>query len=215
MLQKKNKPVFLSTGASTLDEIDFAINELVKFGCKKKEIVLLHCILNYPTKKTDANLNMIRGLIKKYPEQLIGYSDHTLPDKNMSTLFAAYLLGAVIIEKHFTDNKMLKGNDHYHAMDIEDLKNFKKILKETGNLLGTKIDKEPIESEQIARKNARRSIVLKYDVKAGQKLLETDIICKRPGSGLSPIDFDNVIGCTALKDLKEDHILQWKDLIRK
>ncbi len=212
---KKNKPILLSTGASSLEEIDIAIKELVKHGSKKKEIVLLHCILNYPTEKINANLNMIKGLASKYPDHLIGYSDHTLPDKNMSSLNTAYLLGAAIIEKHFTDNKTLKGNDHYHAMDIKDLINLKEILKNTQALLGKDKEKKPIQSEQISRENARRSIVLKRNIKAGHRLIADDITYKRPGTGLSPLHWDEVLGCTVIRSLNEDHILQWKDLKKK
>ena len=82
----------------------------------------MHCILNYPTKDIDANLNMILDLKNKFPNHIIGYSDHTLPDKNMTSLLTAYLLGAKVLEKHFTDNKKKVGNDHYHSMDLKDLK---------------------------------------------------------------------------------------------
>ncbi len=211
-IAKKNKPILLSTGASNLEEINIAIKELEKHGSKKEEIVLLHCILNYPTEKINANLNMIKDLVNKYPEHLIGYSDHTLPDENMSSLIAAYLLGAVVIEKHFTDNKKLKGNDHYHAMDVNDLINLKKILKNTESLLGNIKEKKPIPSEDIARKNARRSIVLKRSIKAGHHIVDKDITYKRPGTGLSPLHWDEVLKCSVIRDLDEDHILQWKDL---
>ena len=93
-----------------------------------KEIIIMHCILNYPTKDTDANLNMIYDLKKNFQKHIIGYSDHTLPDKNMTNLLTAYLFGAKVIEKHFTDNKK-RGNDHYHSMDLKDLKVFSEIKK--------------------------------------------------------------------------------------
>lgn len=211
-IANKKKPILLSTGASTVEEINIAINELVKSGCKKKEIVLLHCILNYPTEKINANLNMIKSLTKRYSDHLIGYSDHTLPDKNMSSLLTAYLLGAVVIEKHFTDDKTMKGNDHYHAMDISDLINLKKILKNTQALLGSNIEKKPINSERIARENARRSIVLTHNVKAGHRLLASDITFKRPGTGLSPLHCDKVLEYSVINNLNADHILQWEDL---
>ena len=211
-IAKKNKPIFLSTGASSIDEIDSAIQELVKNGCKKKEIVVMHCILNYPTEKKNANLNMIKSLKQKYSDHLIGYSDHTLPDKNMSSLTSAFLLGATVIEKHFTDNKALVGNDHYHSMDVNDLINLKKLLKEFQILLGLFTEKKPIDSEKIARENARRSIVLKHDVKAGHRLVAEDITCKRPGTGVSPLHCDKILGYTVINNLNADHILQWKDL---
>ena len=88
-------------------------------GCP--DVSLLHCILNYPTSNENAHLLMIKGLINSFPDYIIGYSDHTLPDPSMTSLITAHLLGAVIIEKHFTHDKNLSGNDHYHAMNIDDL----------------------------------------------------------------------------------------------
>ena len=211
-IAKKNKPILLSTGASTLEEINIAIDELVKANCKREKIVLLHCILNYPTININARLNMIKGLINKYPKHLIGYSDHTLPDQNMTSLVTAYLLGAVVIEKHFTDDKSLKGNDHYHAMDVNDLINFKTILSNIESLIGPDLEKKPIESEEIARQNARRSIVLKRNVKAGHYLKANDITYKRPGTGVSPLHWDEVLGSRVLKNLEADHVLMWNDI---
>jgi len=208
-IAKKEKPVILSTGASNLEEIDLALKTLNSSGCK--EVALLHCILNYPTPFEKANLNMIKGLKQVYPNNIIGYSDHTLPDNAMSSLVAAYTLGAVIIEKHFTDDKSLPGNDHYHAMDVEDLKCFLKIINNLYNSLGSSI-KKPIKSEQISRLNARRSIVLKRNIQSGHKLEESDITYKRPGTGISTLYWDEVIGRELNKDLLEDDILQWEYL---
>ncbi len=210
---KKNKPVVLSTGASTLDEIDTAIEILRTSNCN--EIVLLHCILNYPTNDNNANLSMISSLKKKYPQYVIGYSDHTLPDENMTPLVTSYLLGAKVIEKHFTHDKLLPGNDHYHSMDVNDLKNFKSILKKVDILKGTENIKKPIATESISRLNARRSIVLVKNVEAGHVLTELDLICKRPGTGISPLHWDEVIGCAVLSPIKEDSALQWNDLQKK
>ena len=208
-IAKKEKPVVLSTGASTLKEIDLALKTLDHYGCK--EVALLHCILNYPTPFEKANLNMIKGLKEAYPNNIIGYSDHTLPDDEMSSLVAAYTLGAVIIEKHFTDDKSLPGNDHYHAMDVEDLKCYIKIIDKLYNSLGSSI-KKPIKSEQISRLNARRSIVLKTNIHSGHILQESDITYKRPGTGISTLYWDEVIGKKVNKDLLEDDILQWEFL---
>ena len=122
---KTRKPVLISTGASTITEIKEAVSILKKNGTKS--ISIMHCILNYPTKNINANLGMIKSLKKIFKKQVIGYSDHTVPDNHMSSLIFAYTLGAEIFEKHFTDNKRLKGNDHYHSMDYKDLKIF--ILK--------------------------------------------------------------------------------------
>ena len=206
----KGKPVVLSTGASTLDEIDTALATLEKSGCP--DIALLHCILNYPTPFGRAHLRMIKGLIKAYPKYIIGYSDHTLPDDAMTSLITAHLLGAVIIEKHFTHEKTLQGNDHYHAMDINDLKRFVKLIEQIHKSLGIESHKQPIKTEKISRLNARRSIVLSRDLSEGHKLTEDDLTYKRPGIGISPFHWDEVVGLKINCNLKEDHILEWSNL---
>ena len=207
-IAKKGKPIFLSTGASTMDEIHFAVNELSKTGNDK--IVLLHCVLSYPTKYEDANLNMIRYLQKAFPDHIVGYSDHTLPDKNMIVLLIAAMLGAKVIEKHFTLDKTLPGNDHYHAMDPADLKSLIENFKILEQVLG-EYTKRPIEAELPARQNARRSLVLAKDVQKGHIIQEEDLVAKRPGTGISPIYFDLILGKKILKNKKEDDILTWDD----
>jgi len=209
-IASKGKPVVLSTGASTLAEIDTALDTLGKSGCP--DIALLHCILNYPTPFEQAHLRMIKGLIRAYSEHIIGYSDHTLPDDSMTSLVTAHLLGAVIIEKHFTHDKTLPGNDHYHAMDVNDLKCYVELIDQIYISLGPDSHKKPIKTEEISRLNARRSIVLSKAVPAGHKLTEEDLIYKRPGTGISPLFWDIVVGAKAVNDLDEDHILQWSDI---
>ena len=207
----KGKPVVLSTGASTLGEIDSAVKALTQTGCK--DLALLHCILNYPTVNENAHLRMIQGLKRAYPNNIIGYSDHTLPDAAMTSLVTAYLLGAVIIEKHFTYDKTLPGNDHYHAMDQHDLVRFAELAETIHTLLGSTEHKEPIKTETTSRKNARRSIVLTRDVSAEHQLTTDDLTYKRPGTGVSPLHWDEVLNCRTSSALKADHILQWQDLV--
>lgn len=206
----KGKPVVLSTGASTLGEIGCAVDALARAGCK--DIALLHCILNYPTANSDANLRMIKGLGRAYSEHMVGYSDHTLPDDAMTSLVTAHLLGAVIIEKHFTHDKTLPGNDHYHAMDSRDLARFVALVDRIHTLLGTSEHKAPIASEEIARRNARRSIVLARQVAAGHRLETADLTYKRPGTGVSPAHWDEVLGRPVGRALQADDVLQWEDL---
>ncbi|MBI3773335.1 MAG: N-acetylneuraminate synthase family protein [Gammaproteobacteria bacterium] len=206
----KGKPVVLSTGASTLGEIDIAVDALTKAGCQ--DIVLLHCILNYPTNNANAHLRMISGLRRAFPERLIGYSDHTLPDDAMTSLVTAFLLGSVVIEKHFTHDKTLPGNDHYHAMDLKDLARFVDLVDRIGNLLGPSDHKAPISTEAISRLNARRSIVLTKDVPVGHRLGSGDLTYKRPGTGVSPLYWDEVLGKSVSHSLSADHVLQWADL---
>lgn len=210
---RKGKPVVLSTGASTLGEIDIAVDTLLGSGCE--ELVLLHCILNYPTENRNAHLGMIKSLRRAYPEHLIGYSDHTLPDDVMTPLVTAHLLGAVVLEKHFTHDKSLPGNDHYHAMDVRDLKRLMSMLNTVHELLGPSWFKQPIPTEAISRLNARRSIVLTRAVPSGARLEESWLTYKRPGTGISPLHWDQVLGAAVVRDLDEDHVLTWADLVPK
>jgi sialic acid synthase SpsE len=203
------KPVLLSTGASTLAEIDMAVVELEAAGCES--LALLHCVLNYPTPYDRAHLNMIYGLARCFPRHLIGYSDHTLPDPGMIILTAVYLKGARIIEKHFTGDKTLPGNDHYHAMDFNDLKRFKANLALLGQAEG-RDHKVPLLEEAPARRNARRSIVTKRPLEKGTILNKEMLTCLRPAFGISPIYLDEVIGRKTAVALPGDHLLTWSDL---
>jgi N-acetylneuraminate synthase len=205
----KGKPVLLSVGASTMSEVDAAVSTLVGAGCC--DLALLHCILNYPTAYADANLDMIGGLARAYPDRIIGYSDHTLPDAGMLVLLSAWQRGAVILEKHFTDDKMLPGNDHYHAMDVADLRTFRLQAAFVRQLAGQSV-KAPLESEQISRLNARRSIVVQEPVTSGTVIEARMLTCKRPGTGVSPLHWDEVIGRMAARALEPDHVLEWEDL---
>ena len=204
------KPVVLSTGASTVEEIAQAVRLLEAEGCP--DTILLHCVLNYPTRFEAANLNMIGALAEHFPSHLVGYSDHTPPTGGMQVLIAAYLKGARVIEKHFTHDKTLPGNDHYHAMDVEDIRVFRRELAFYRTLDGAS-EKAPLESEQLSRLNARRSIVLSRSVGAGEILDEGTLICKRPGTGISPLQWDRVVGRRAARDLDEDSLLAWDDLL--
>jgi sialic acid synthase SpsE len=205
----KGKPVVLSTGASTLAEIDTAIDLLSRAGCQ--DPVLLHCVLNYPCNNENAHLNMIDGLRRAYPQLVVGYSDHTLPDEAMLILSAAWLKGALVLEKHFTHDKTLPGNDHYHAMDVTDLRRFRENLSLLGAALGD-FHKRPLAGEQPAREHARRSVVVDRALKAGQVICASDITYKRPAHGISTLFWDQVIGRKAARDMEEDHVLRWQDL---
>lgn len=210
---KTKKPVLLSTGASNISEIRIAINYLKKNGTSK--ISLMHCILNYPTDNLNANLGMIIGIKKKFPSYKVGYSDHTKPDKNLSNLFIATILGAEVIEKHFTDNKKKIGNDHYHSMDYKNLLNLRNNLKKLRQLYGSD-KKDFLASEKNSRKFARRAIYTTKKIKKGQRLTKLNIISKRPLlNGLSASYFDKVIGKKINLDLSPDSIIKKSHLIYK
>lgn len=202
------KPVILSTGASNMDEIQEAVGWIESKG---NPLALLHCILNYPTEDSDAHLAMILDLKKNFPENLIGYSDHTLPG-DMRNLETAVLLGASILEKHFTHDKSLPGNDHYHAMDKQDLEKFCGRLDRLFESLGED-KKRSMPSEEPARLNARRSLVAKRKIASGEKIKLEDLTWKRPGNGISPKEIEGIVGCRVAKNIDEDHIFQWSDFV--
>lgn len=201
---KFNKPIILSTGASSLHEIQEAVSWIEKFG---NPLALLHCVLNYPTPDKNANLGMILDLKAKFPSNIIGYSDHTLPN-DMKVCEMATMLGSVIIEKHFTHDKTLQGNDHYHAMDKEDLKLFRKNLERTFEILGS-FKVEALEDEVPARANARRSLVASCNIPKGKVIEKEDLTFKRPAHGVSPKFIDEVVGKVAAVDIKDDDVIQW------
>jgi N-acetylneuraminate synthase len=201
---KFGKPVILSTGASAIWEIQQAVGLIEEMG---NPLSLLHCVLNYPTLDENANLGMILDQKIKFPKAVPGYSDHTLPG-TMEVLKIAYLLGAVVLEKHFTFDKSLPGNDHYHAMDKDDLKYFLKDMEKVFLLIGD-FRKRPLKSEADSILNARRSLVTRRRLKAGEVIKFEDLTWKRPGSGISPKYINDVTGKKALTDIDEDSVLKW------
>ena len=205
----KNKPIILSTGASTLKEIKEAVNAIEEVS--NVDIGLMHCVLSYPTKDEDANLLMIKDIKEQFEGYDIGYSDHTKPDDKMLILTTAYLYGANIIEKHFTLDKTLTGNDHYHAMDVEDVKTFNENIELINKIKGKKV-KQPLVCESSSRKEARRSIVASKDIKKGEKITKDNITFKRPGTGISPSKVDEIIGMNANEDIAEDTLLTYEML---
>jgi sialic acid synthase SpsE len=199
------KPIILSTGAAYKWEVMQAVETIEKHGNK---LCLMHCVLNYPTLDENANLGMIKDMIRLFPDTVPGYSDHTLP-KDMHTLEVATLLGAAVLEKHFTHDKTLPGNDHYHAMDMHDLKHFRGRIERTFGLLGT-FEMTALESEEPARKNARRSLVAARPIPEGKAIEFADLTWKRPASGISPKEINQVIGKKAVRDITEDEVMKWQ-----
>lgn len=205
----KKKPVVLSTGASDLEEIRAAVAELHNAGANK--VVLLHCVLNYPCDAQQANLLMIKGLQDEFPHHQVGYSDHTKPTPDMDVVFAAWLLGASVIEKHFTHDKTLSGNDHYHAMDVHDLKRFMDKVEALLPALGQR-QKRALDSEAAAILHARRSIVADCAIAKGEVFTEANLTTKRPGHGIPPTQWDLVIGKQAMRDIGNDEVLTKADV---
>jgi len=204
------KPIILSTGASYLWEVQQAVEVIEAHG---NELCLMHCVLNYPTEDKNANLGMITDLRSKYPQAVTGYSDHTLP-KDMTTCLMANLLGAAVIEKHFTHDKTLPGNDHYHAMDKEDLKVFWNRIDQAYGLLGS-FELTALASEEKSRRNARRSLVANRNIPEGKAIEMDDLTWKRPATGVSPKDINQVLGKKASRQIEEDEIITWQVLLNE
>jgi len=198
------KPIILSTGAAYLHEIQEAVEWI---DAKGVSVILLHCILNYPTDDKNAHLGMIKDLQKKFPDKIIGYSDHTLPNK-MKVLEMATLLGAALLEKHFTHDKKLPGNDHYHAMDKVDLKVLIKNLDDMFVILGEQ-KKYPLVTEEPARRNARRSLVAAKNIAEGEIIKLEHLTWKRPAHGISPRQIDDVLGKVTSRAIVDDEVMQW------
>lgn len=201
-----SKPIILSTGASSLEEIIRSYNVLTSQG--NQDVHLLHCILSYPAKLEDSNLSFIRTLSQKFPKSRIGISDH-VPNEEYERFIIARTLGVSIVEKHFTDDTTLPGNDHYHSGNSEFFFNLKEKIQYTDQLLGS--GEEFLESELPARTGARRSIVYKADMISGQKVGAHSFLYKRPGEGLSPFEVPNLIGKVLKKDVLADDLVSLSD----
>lgn len=207
-IARKGKPILLSTGASTIGEIDTAVRMIEGESDDEPEIVLLHCVLEYPTSAENANLAMIEHIDAAFPEYVTGYSDHVPPDGSMITLLNSYVRGASVIEKHFTLDKSLPGNDHYHAMDPDDVRTFRRNVELFESTTGQR-RKMPLQTESEARANARRSIVANEAIDEGDLIDRSQLSIKRPGTGIEPSLLDVVVGRMARKDIEEDEILTW------
>lgn len=203
----KRMPIVLSTGASNMEEIAKAVSELDAHGAT--HVAIMHCVLNYPTSPENANLAMISSLREAYPERVMGYSDHTKADERLTALETAVSMGAFLLEKHFTDDKFKSGNDHYHSMDASDLRLFVERMESWAVYRGSKKQKEPLASEEGARNFARRSIVSAEAIKAGEIIEARHLECKRPGIGISPTHWDDVLGKKAARNIEKNVLVDW------
>lgn len=200
-IASKGLPTILSTGASTLAEIDLALDDLERHGAGP--IVLMHCVLNYPTRPEVANLARIRVLAERFKGRVsIGYSDHVRAHGSppLQLLLAAEF-GATVLEKHFTDDKTLPGNDHYHAMDASDLEWFTKMM-DLRRELTSGDGGDQIELQSAARENARRRLFPNQNLEAGVILSEEDLIALRSNIGIGVEEWDQVIGTRLNRNLK-------------
>jgi N,N'-diacetyllegionaminate synthase len=196
------KKVVLSTGMSNLKEVGDALNILINAGTSKDNITVLHANTMYPTPIEDVNLNAMSTIQKEFGVS-IGYSDHTL---GIEVDIAAVAMGASVIEKHFTLNKKMDGPDHKASLEPNELKSMVLAIRNIEKALGS-FEKKPSPSESINIDIARKSIVSKQDIKKGEALSEENITTKRPGNGISPMEWDSVIGKNANKDYQMDDLI--------
>lgn len=195
------KPIFLSTGMSTLAEIDTALNTIMKEG--NDQVVVLQCTTNYPSSFKDANLRVLQTLESTFGS-LVGYSDHTIGEE---AVIAAVALGAKVIEKHFTLDKDLPGPDHSSSMTPLEFKLLTEKIRRTESSLGS-TKKTPTEIEKENAVGMRRSIVASRNIRIGDTINDDSITFKRPATGLSPQFFDMILGKKAAKNISVDELLQ-------
>lgn len=204
---KKNKPVVLSTGMSTLQEISDAMAVLIKSGLAKEEITVLHCNTEYPTPFEDVNLHAMKTIEKELGVS-IGYSDHTV---GIEVPIAAVALGAIVIEKHFTLDRALPGPDHKASLQPSELSQMIKAIRNIELALSGSGLKEPSNSEIANIKVIRKSLHYRSDIKKGERLTANNFICIRPGDGISPMQIDTVAGRILKNDVQAFTKVEAKD----
>jgi sialic acid synthase SpsE len=205
-IAKLRKPIILSTGMCTMQEIKESVSAILEAGNKK--IILLHAITSYPTHPDNVNLLAIQSMMKEFSELDIGYSDHTI---GITACISAAAMGARVVEKHLTYDKMADGPDHAISADPGEMKDIVNHIREFEVMKGDGV-KRPAQSESKTRINNRKSIVIIKPVRQGEIITSDNIGIKRPGYGIEPRYFDEVVGRIARKNLVEDDILKWEDI---
>lgn len=200
-IAKLHKPIILSTGMCSMDDVGITIDILKKNGAV--DITILHCTTEYPAPYNEVNLLAMNSLKDKfgYP---IGYSDHTM---GIEVSIAAVALGAMVVEKHFTLDRKLKGPDHIASIEPNELERMVKAIRNIEMSLGT-AEKKASKSEEETIKIARKSIVAKKDIMLGEIYTEENLAIKRPGTGISPLEWYNLLGKRAKRNYKEDELIE-------
>ena len=196
------KQVILSTGMSSLQEVGNALDILINAGTYKEKITVLHANTMYPTPMVDVNLNAMLT-IQRELRVAVGYSDHTL---GIEVDIAAVAMGASVIEKHFTLDKTMDGPDHKASLEPKELKAMVSAIRNIEEALGNN-EKKPSPSEAVNIEVVRKSIVASQDIKKGDLLIDENMTTKRPGSGISPMQWDKIIGTVATKDYQMDDLI--------
>lgn len=202
-IAKLHIPVIMSSGMCTLGDIEAAMNVLTNNGLSESEISLLHCNTEYPTPFDDVNLRAMQTLKQCFGVR-VGYSDHT---KGVEVPIAAVAMGAEIIEKHFTLDRTLPGPDHVASLEPKELKAMTVAIRNIEKAVGTGV-KKVTASEQKNIAIARKSIIAARNIKAGELFTDENLTAKRPGSGISPMRWDDVVGKTAKRNFMEDELIE-------
>lgn len=202
-IQREGKKIILSSGMATVEEMKTCINILVNAGTDEKDIILLHCNTEYPTPDRDVNILAINDLKEKFPNVSVGFSDHSV---GYVAAVGAAILGVSLIEKHFTLDKNMEGPDHKASATPEELKVLCENVRRIEVMAGCN-KKIVTESERKNKIVARKSIVAITDIKVGDIFSEKNITCKRPGNGISPMEWYNVLGKSAEKDFGMDELI--------
>lgn len=203
---RTGKPVFLSTGMCTLEEVRESVDAILAEG--NERLTLLHAITSYPTHPENVNLRAMQTLIAEFPQLDVGYSDHTL---SPVACLCAVAMGARVIERHFTYDKKADGPDHMLSADPAEMKWLVDAIRAFEVMRGSGI-KRPADSERVTRRNNRKSLVLARGVTAGERLTEDAVAIKRPGYGIQPKFRDQVVGRVVSRSLEQDAVLTWEDL---
>lgn len=198
------KPIILSTGGATLDEVDEAVGIIRKYG---NPYSVLQCTAAYPCDSSDMNLNVIATFKERYPDAVVGLSDH---QSGISMALVAYTLGARIFEKHFTLHRSWKGTDQSFSLEPEGLRKMIRDITSIDNALGSE-EKMPLSIEADAMFKMRKSIVLAHNLKQGHTLSRQDVEFKCPGNGITVNKLSTVLGRTIRKDLPKEHVLSVND----
>ena len=199
-----NEKTILSTGMCDMQDVRNAVEALYKNGLSKENLILLHCNTEYPTPFEDVNLKAMNALRKEFGVE-VGYSDHT---KGIEVPIAAVALGATVIEKHFTLDRTLPGPDHKASLEPDELKAMVSAIRNIEKAVGGDGTKHVSESERKNIAVARKSIVAACDIKAGETFTEDNLTVKRPGNGISPMKWDEIVGKTANRDFAEDELIE-------
>ena len=199
-----HEPVILSTGMCEMNDINAAMNVLLNNGVKRSQITILHCNTEYPTPYEDVNLRAMTSLKDEFKVE-VGYSDHT---KGIEVPIAAVALGATVIEKHFTLDCNMEGPDHKASLEPDELKAMVSAIRNIEKAIGGDGTKHISESERKNIAIARKSIVAACDIKAGESFTEENLTVKRPGNGISPMKWDEIVGMTAKRDFEEDELIE-------